>query len=94
MKILIVGGASGIGFSLAKKLSYDNNNDVYIGVHKKNQIETIKKKINDNKINISVVKLDVRNKKDRKIINKIKNMKTATGFSLFKCLSFIFSPSN
>lgn len=71
MKVLIVGGASGIGFSLAKKLSYDNNNDVYIGVHKKNQIETIKKKINDNKINISVVKLDVRNKKDRKIINKI-----------------------
>ena len=70
MKILIVGATSGIGFDLAQKLS-KNNNNVYIGVHKKNQVEVTKQKIKTNNLNISVVKLDVKNNNDRKIINKI-----------------------
>ena len=70
MKILIVGATSGIGFSLAKSLSI-RNNDIYIGVHKENQISLVKEKIKLEKLNIKVIKLDVRNSKDRKIINKI-----------------------
>ena len=70
MKILIVGGTSGIGFSLAKSLSIKDN-EVYIGVHKDNQVISTVEKVKIEQLKIKVIKLDVRNDADRKIINKI-----------------------
>ena len=70
MKILIVGGTSGIGFSLAKSLSIKDN-EVYIGVHKDNQVISTVEKVKIEQLKIKVIKLDVRNDVDRKIINKI-----------------------
>lgn len=70
MKVLVVGATSGIGFSVAKKL-YQKKNEIYIGVHKKNQIDTLKEKLEEEKLKIHVLKLDVRNKKDRDMIHTI-----------------------
>lgn len=70
MKVLVVGATSGIGFSVAKKL-YQKENEVYIGVHHKNQMDTLKEKLEEEKLKIHVLKLDVRNKKDRDMIHTI-----------------------
>ena len=71
MKILIVGATSNIGYLLSKKLS-SRNHEVYIGVHKTNEINSLKEKINLDGVNIKVVKLDVTRNDDRKIIYRIK----------------------
>ena len=70
MKILITGASSGIGFSLAKELSR-RKHTVYITTHTENQKETVKKKIKIEKLNILAFKMDITNKDDRSLINKI-----------------------
>lgn len=72
MKILITGATSGIGYSLTKKL-IRNGHYVYLCVHHENEIEKVIEKLKD--INyqdrVSVIKLDITNKSDRKLIKKL-----------------------
>ncbi len=70
MKILIVGAASGIGFEVARELARKNHN-VYIGVHHEQEKITTLEKIKNENIKIKVYKIDVKNKKDIKIIKFI-----------------------
>lgn len=70
MKILIVGATSGIGFSIANKL-LEKGNDVYIGVHKENQMKFLKEKLKEENLNMNVFQLNVKEFKDRKKINEI-----------------------
>ena len=72
MKILITGAASGIGYSLADKL-IKNGHYVYLCVHHEKEIKNVIEKIKN--INyqdrVSVIKLDITNKKDRTLIEKL-----------------------
>lgn len=70
MRILITGACSGIGFDLARELS-SRNHVVYITVHTKEQLKEVKKKIKDMKLSILCFKMDIRNKKDRKILKTL-----------------------
>lgn len=67
MKVLITGAASGIGFDLALELS-KRNHTVYITVHTKKQLEQVQKKLKEMQLNILCFKMDIREKKDRKLI--------------------------
>lgn len=72
MRILITGATSGIGYSLTKKL-IRNGHYVYLCVHHENEIEKVIGKLKD--INyqdrVSVIKLDITKKNDRKLIKKL-----------------------
>ena len=70
MKILITGATSGIGFALAKKLS-SRNHTVYITTHTEKQRRTVNEKIKMEKLNILAFKMDITNKDDRGLIDKI-----------------------
>lgn len=69
MKILITGAASGIAYltslTLAKRGHY-----VYLTCHTKKQVKTVKEKLG-NQNNITVMKVDITNEKDRK---KVRNL--------------------
>ena len=70
MKVLISGGTSNIGYSLAKRLSLKGHK-VFISVHTSKQINFVKNKIKTDNLNIEVLKLDVKNKVDREKIKEI-----------------------
>ncbi len=70
MNVLITGAASGIGFEVAKRLSFYNNN-VIIGVHTKAQLNTTIEKIKNYK-SIKCIKMDVTKSKDINIVNDYK----------------------
>lgn len=72
MNILMTGSTSGIGYALALKL-IKKGNMVYLCVHNNNEIKTVIEKIKKQKYQdrISVIKLDITNKKDRERIKKI-----------------------
>lgn len=70
MKILITGATSGIGYVLAKELS-KRKHTVYITTRTEKQRENVKKKVKDENLNILVFKMDITNKEDRKLIQKI-----------------------
>ena len=70
MKILITGASSGIGFSLAKELSR-RKHTVYITTHTEKQRRTVNEKIKMEKLNILAFKMDITNKDDRSLIDKI-----------------------
>lgn len=67
MQILITGGASGIGYEVARKLAFKGHK-VIIGVHNVKQANTLRKKVGNK---IKVLKLDITNANDRK---KVKNL--------------------
>ena len=72
MNVLITGGASGIGFSLALKL-IKNGHLVYLCVHTKKEIKTTLEKIKDidYQDRVSVMKLDITKKDDRELVAKL-----------------------
>lgn len=70
MKILITGTTSGIGFSVAKLLS-QRGHQVYLTTHTKEQLKTVKEKIEEEKLNIYSYKMDIREESDRKLLEKI-----------------------
>ena len=72
MNVLLTGGTSGIGYTLALKL-IRNGDMVFLCVHNDNEIKTVidKTKKLGYQDRISVMKLDITNKKDRKKITKL-----------------------
>lgn len=70
MRILITGATSGIGYNLSKELS-KRGHVVYATAHTKEQLINLKKKIKEEKLNILCFKMDIREKKDRLLINKL-----------------------
>lgn len=70
MKVLITGAVSGIGFSVAKLLSIKGH-DVYVTTHTEEQLNNVKEKIRQQKLNINSYKMDIRKKSDRNILKKI-----------------------
>lgn len=70
MKILITGATSGIGFDLASKLS-KRGHVVYITTHTEKQLDDVKIKIEKMNLKILCFKMDIRIKKDRKLIEKM-----------------------
>lgn len=72
MKILITGATSGIGYNLAKEL-LKRKHTVYITVHHNKEIKGVRRKLKKDNINknVFVFKLDITNKKDRQLINKL-----------------------
>ena len=72
MKVLITGGTSGIGYDLALKL-IKNGHSVYLCVHNDNEVKTVVNKIKN--INyqdrVSVIKLNVLDKKDRNLLKSL-----------------------
>lgn len=72
MNVLITGGTSGIGFSLALKL-IKNGHFVYLCVHNKKEIKTTLEKIKniDYQDRVSVMKLDITKKDDRQLVSKL-----------------------
>ena len=70
MKILITGAASGLGFNLAKELS-KRKHLVYITVHSNKEVQIVRKKVEDELLKILVFKMDIRNKSDRLLIEKL-----------------------
>ncbi|MEG2457754.1 MAG: SDR family NAD(P)-dependent oxidoreductase [Bacilli bacterium] len=70
MNILITGGRGGIALQVAKKLAvYDVT--IYLSVHTINQLNTLKKSLCNYK-NIKVLKLDVTNNNDVKLIENLR----------------------
>jgi len=65
-KILITGSSRGIGFAIAKKLSANKNNLIYINGRNKNDLNKAKKKIN----NCEAILGDLTNEKTLKKISK------------------------
>ena len=70
MRILIIGGAGGIAYNTAKKFAM-NNHLVYLCVHTNEQLETIKKRLKDESLLMHVFKLDILNKQDLTLLDKI-----------------------
>lgn len=70
MRILIIGGAGGIAYNTAKKFAM-NNHLVYLCVHTTEQLETIKKRLKDESLLMHVFKLDILNKQDLTLLDKI-----------------------
>ena len=72
LKIFITGAASGIGYALAKRLARQGHY-IYISVHTEEQIITTVEKVKefDYLDRISVMKLDITNEEDRKLITKL-----------------------
>lgn len=72
MNVLLTGATSGIGYHLALKL-IKKGNMVYLCVHNDNEIKTVieKTKNLNYQDRISVIKLDITNKKDREKITKL-----------------------
>lgn len=71
MKILITGGHSGIGFDTAISLA-KRGHFIYLTVHQKEQVKTVKEKLKNYNIeNIEVMLLDITKSVDR---NKVKNL--------------------
>ena len=72
MNILITGGTSGIGYALCKRL-VKQGHYIFLCVHSDNEIEPTVERVKD--INyldrISVMKLDVTKKRDRKLVLKL-----------------------
>lgn len=71
MRILIIGGAGGIAYNTAKKFA-TNGNLVYLGVHTTEQLENIKIRLKEEDIFMHVFKIDILNKQDLSILDKIK----------------------
>jgi len=71
LKILITGSSKGIGLSIAKKLSKNKNNLIYINGRNKNNLLNVKKEIK----NCHLIQGDITNKKVlKKISNGIKDL--------------------
>lgn len=72
MKALMTGATSGIGYALALKL-VKNGDIVYLCVHNDKEIKTVinKLKLDGYQDRVSVIELDITNKRDR---DKIKNL--------------------
>ena len=72
MNVFITGGASGIGYHLAKKL-IKNGHYVFLGVHTLGEVSSVFEKISESGYSdrVSVIKFDVTSKVDR---NKIKQL--------------------
>ena len=70
MKVLITGGASGIGFLTGCVLA-SRGHDVIFTVKTENEVSNLKEKISFLDLSISVLKLDITNNDD---INKIKSL--------------------
>lgn len=70
MNILITGATSGIGFEVAKRLSFYEHN-IIIGTHTVSEVKTLNEKIKNYK-NVKAIKMDITNNKDIKIVNNLK----------------------
>ena len=72
MNALITGGTSGIGYDLALKL-IKNGHFVYLCVHNDKEIRTVIDKLKDISYQdrVSVIKLDILKKSNRKLINAL-----------------------
>ncbi len=70
MKILITGGRGGIAYLTASKLS-KLGHKIYLCTHTSKQLETLKKKIKKEQLNIVPYKLDITNKDDLQLLDKL-----------------------
>lgn len=72
MNVLITGATSGIGYALTEKL-IKNGHLVYLCVHSEKEIKTALEKIKniDYQDRVNIIKLDITNAEDRKIITKL-----------------------
>lgn len=70
MNILITGATSNLGYNLAKKL-YKKDHIVYITTHTYEELVMLKNKVREEQLNISCFKMDITNKNDRKLIEKL-----------------------
>lgn len=72
MKILITGGASGIGYSLTESL-IKRGHYVYLCVHNENQIKTTLEKVKQIQYQdrVSIIKLDITNQEDVNLLEEL-----------------------
>lgn len=70
MKILIIGARGGIAYKTALLL-VKKKHTVYLGVHTEEEKKSLLAKINREKLNLKVLKIDITNKKDLKQIDKL-----------------------
>ena len=72
MKVLITGATSGIAYSLAREL-FKRCHIVYICVHCNNEVKLVRRKLKKDNIykNVYVFKMDITNKKDINLIDKL-----------------------
>ena len=70
MKVLIIGGTSGIGYYVGKELS-KKGHEVLITTHTTKEKTNLEEKLKEEHLNITVYKLDVCNKKDIDILDQL-----------------------
>jgi len=71
MHILITGGRGGIAYQVALELA-KRKHIVYLTVHTKEQLKSLNKDLNIKKFGIIPYKIDITNKRDLKLLDKLK----------------------
>lgn len=71
MRILIIGGAGGIGYKTAKQFASEGDM-VYLCVHTEKQVERLNQRLKEENIFMHVFKFDILNKEDFILLDKLK----------------------